>query len=242
MRDDRTLSVFQAASTSSLWVRFLCFLIMLPVAIFLVPERGLVVVCIGSIVAMCLSGVDLRALWQRTKAFCVVSVVATLSLAMLFHRGNSMDRLSFGTVVSTRFILYILLGMSFSIVTRPFEMLCALSKSGLPHRYAIGSMVAFRMVPMVAQRMRDVFEAQRARGLHFRPSDGGLQGVATKILALLTPLLHAVLQSTLGFSETLATRGYHPERSITNPPTSLRVSDFCLLALSSLSLAFSLFI
>jgi energy-coupling factor transporter transmembrane protein EcfT len=98
-------------------------------------------------------------------------------------------------------------------------------------------MVAFRMMPLIANKITTVVEVQRARGARFSFSPLGFPGLASELMSLMVPIVYSTLETSVSLSDTLLARGYDPDApAITVPPTRVQKWDvvFALLSVALL--------
>ena len=88
-------------------------------------------------------------------------------------------------VLSVRLINLLVVSFIFFRVVSPEEMGGALQKIGVPYEFAFILTTAMRYVPLIGQKVRNIIDAQRSRGIDLRPR---LRNV-TNFMALLMPLL-----------------------------------------------------
>jgi energy-coupling factor transport system permease protein len=138
--------------------------------------------------------------------------------SIFFITGPLDNRIILGSILSLRFIILIGLGILFAIVTSPIEIPTALMQAKIPHRYGIVMMVAYRMMPIMQQKMEMIKIAQQARGANTNLSLKHISLFYKSILALIVPLIYAILELSVNMSTTLLIRGYNPNGRITIPP------------------------
>lgn len=212
--------------------KFLCFLLLIPLTGFIVSWKLLPAVFLFLIILMVLSKISFRTFWKSTKLYIIVILVGLIVLSLAFFPGSLAEGLIKGLLLSIRFIVLISLGVLFAMVTNPIEIPLGLMRIKIPHRYGITVMVAFRMLPMITQNMKNIVDAQRARGAELELSIKGLFKFIPQISSFIIPTLHSTLETSLKFSDTLLSRGYNPNGRITLPPSRFKKSDYCVFILS----------
>lgn len=163
--------------------------------------------------------------------------VGVILLSMFFSYGALQQRLLLGLVLALRFVLLISFGVLFAAVTNPIEIPVGFIKARIPHRFGVTLMVGFRMMPLISRKISSVIDAQKARGAEIKPSLRKLPQLFQRLGALMIPILHSVLESSVKLSDTLISRGYNPHGKITVPPTKLSFADFAVFFISVLVLA-----
>jgi len=92
----------------------------------------------------------------------------------------------------------------FFALTDPEDLGNALVKMGLPYPVAFVITAGMQFVPVITRRARQVFDAQRARGIELRPGWKALRHYP----AFLTPLLIQAFQMADGLAEAMESRGF----------------------------------
>jgi energy-coupling factor transport system permease protein len=88
--------------------------------------------------------------------------------------------------------------------TDPEDLGNALVRTGLPYPVVFVITAGLQFVPVIARKARQVFDAQRARGIELRPGWRTLR----RYPAFLTPLLIQVFQMADGLAEAMECRGF----------------------------------
>lgn len=224
------------------WTKFLCLLLLLPLSGFLASSRLLLIIGVISIALFILSKIGFRTFWDLTKLYIIPIVIGIVALELLFHEeGTLLQQLFNSLILSIRFAIFVYLGVLFATTTSPMEIPFGLMKVKIPHRFGIAVMIAFRMLPLISRKFQNVIDAQRARGARIEFSIQRLPSFLTQVIALITPVLHSTLETSVKFSETLISRGYNPNGRITIPPNKLKVMDGGLFLLSLMLLVLSIF-
>ncbi|MDD4989878.1 MAG: energy-coupling factor transporter transmembrane component T [Candidatus Pacebacteria bacterium] len=218
------------------WTKFFCFLLLLPLAGFLAPPFLLMVIIAIFIVLLILSKINFNKFWGLTKIYFIPITIGVIILSLFFSLGSLGQRLSEGLILALRFIALISFGMLFSMVTNPIEIPAGLLKAKIPHKYGITIMVAFRMLPLISQKIKNIVDAQKARGADFKISFQ----LPSHAIALMVPVLHSTLETSVKLSDTLISRGYNPDGKITIPPQEIKITDGVILFLSIAVLLISL--
>lgn len=215
-----------------LWTKFLCLLLVIPAATFIAPPWALIPISLFVLLLIILSKVNLQVFWKQVRLYYALLTATIMILSLAFSYGDLPSRAITGLVMSARFAVLIGLGVLFSIITDPLEIPIGLLRARVPHRYGVMMMVAFRMMPLIANKVTSVVEVQKARGAKFSFSLSGLPRLASQLMSLMIPIVYSTLEVSVGLSDTLLARGYNPNASITIPPTHLRKSDVGLTLLS----------
>jgi energy-coupling factor transport system permease protein len=214
------------------WTKLLCLLVVIPVATFLAPLWVLLPISLCFVLLVLLSKIELRLFWSSVRLYWVWLTVAVMVLSMVFSAGALLNRAIVGSVLSAKFAILIGLGVLFSMITDPMEIPIGLLRARIPHRYGVVVMVAFRMIPLITDRLNNVVVMQKARGARFRLSVLGLPRFARELASLAIPAVYLTLEISVGLSDTLLARGYDPSaHAITIPPARLTLFDVTLALL-----------
>lgn len=88
--------------------------------------------------------------------------------------------------------------------TSPYDLSNALVKSGLPYEVAFVFRTSLQFVPIISRKARNIFDAQRSRGIPLEPGWAALRHYP----ALTTPLLIQAFQLADELAEALEARGF----------------------------------
>lgn len=125
-----------------------------------------------------------------------------------------------GIVDLARLVVLIGFGLLFSLTTSASEIPGALLRLGIPHRFGIAMMIAFRLVSVLSGRVLGIVVAQKVRGASWEANARAVRYLPGLMLALVVPSVHAALEDAIGLHDALVLRGYVPNRPITMAPRS----------------------
>jgi len=222
------------------WTKFLCLLLLIPLAAFLSKPVLLLLLVAISAALVSLSKVPLKTFLDVSKSYIVPVSLAAMVLALSFSEDGVWDRLMQGVHLSLKFSILVGLGVLFPMVTSPLEMPQGFLRARLPHKYGVTLMVAFRMLPLIVQKASNVFDAQRARGAKVEWSLRAVPRFLPHMMALIIPMIYSTLEVAVNLSDTLVSRGYDPSGKITVPPTKIKSGDISLLLVSVASVSLAL--
>ncbi len=225
----------------SFWVKFLCLLLLLPLAAFVSSARMVLLLLAVFAVLLVLSKIGFGRFWKVAGLYIISISIGVMMLSLLFSGGVVSQRLVIGLVLAARFSALICFGVLFSMVTNPIEIPVGFVRARIPHRFGVTLMVGFRMMPLISKKISAVIDAQRARGAEIKLSLRKLPKLFQRLAALMIPILHSTLESSVKLSDTLISRGYNPDGKITIPPGKLNAADFVVFFTSAgvLVLAFA---
>jgi energy-coupling factor transporter transmembrane protein EcfT len=224
------------------WTKTCCLLLLLPLSAFLGSVWLLAFVTVVSLVIFLLSNIGIKTVWNATKSYLIAVTLGMMMLSIIFREGKPWLLAALnGLELGAKFIVLISLGILFSMTTSPIEIVFGLMRVGLPHFYGITVMVAFRMLPMISQKIQNVIDAQRARGAKIDLRFRSLPMLPSHVAALVVPVLHSTLETSVEFSEVLLSRGYDPNRPVTLPPQDLKAADVLLFTVSLVLVGLAVF-
>jgi energy-coupling factor transport system permease protein len=116
-----------------------------------------------------------------------------------------------GTTFALRVILIGLTGYVFVLTTSPRQLIVGLVKFGIPYRLAWGVLLALRYVPVIANELDQIRDAQQVRGVR---SGGGMAGRLEMYRRYTLPLLASVLRKAEDSALAMDGRGFgaYPQR------------------------------
>lgn len=110
--------------------------------------------------------------------------------------------------------------------TSPYDLSNALVKSGLPYEVAFVFRTSLQFVPIISRKARNIFDAQRSRGIPLEPGLAALRHYP----ALMTPLLIQAFQLADELAEAMEARGFgRPGRTFMQDHR-LQFMDWAVLA------------
>jgi len=214
------------------WTKLICLLLLTPISAFLAPPKVLLVIVFFFTVLLLASKISLKKIWDVTKFYNIPIATGVILLALIFSQGVLLNRLIEGLILSIRFVILICFGVLFAMVTNPIEIPIGMLKAKIPHKYGITVMVAFRMLPLISQKIKNIIDAQRARGARLELSIRNLPKLIPQFISLMVPISHSTLETSVELSDTLISRGYNPDGRITIPPSKFKKSDYVLFFFS----------
>lgn len=226
----------------NLWIKFLGLLLFLPLASFLAKPQLLPLLIVVLIALLLISKIGFNRFWGISKFYLIGITAGVVLLSMFFSPGDLSNRFFLGFLLSLRFALLISFGILFAAVTNPIEIPTGFLQARIPHKYGATLMVGYRMMPLLTRKIQSVLDAQRARGAQIEFSFGGLAKLPMVAAALLVPILHSTLETSVRLSDTLISRGYDPDGKITTPPFKLTFLDIVIFLIGALILGVSLLI
>jgi energy-coupling factor transporter transmembrane protein EcfT len=212
----------------NIWSKFICFLLILPTAILFGNETTLFAATLMCLVLVVLSRIPIRIMWKQVRLYVLTYILLFIPAAILLGTGTYWFRLEEGLIFAVKMTDVTFLGLLFAMTTDPIELPLGLLLFKLPHKYGITLMVAYRMLPLIGDKLTCVIRAQKSRGADFNVSLRRLPQNFRALISLLVPLVSSSLEASEGLADTLIARGYSPKRRITIPPVTITIRDVLL--------------
>lgn len=218
--------------------KFFSLLFLLPCAVFITNSKILLAIIIIFFLSFIISfDVNIKKLWHVGRFYILLIFIGIFLLSLIFYNLPMAGRIVQSIMISSKFVLFTVLGFLFVLNTSPLEISTGLFQLGIPHSIGMTVVTSFRMLPLISQRIKNIIDAQKSRGLK-------LVLIPHKLLlfflSLAVPIFYSTLEISLQISETLLSRGYDPNRKITLPPFKLEFPDYYLLLCSSVLLLLAL--
>jgi len=206
----------------SLWPKLAVFLALIPLAAFI--GRGWTNGTLSAVllVLLAVGSREMRETRRQLAKYLIPLAIGLLLLHFLLGTGNATVRFQDWLLSVSRFSVLLGFGLLFSVTTEPLDFPRAAKKLGIQDRYGMGLLVAYRLVPLLGDRIRTVMLSQRARGAVWRFTPRGLRQLPLLVTSLMVPSLYATLETSLALSDTLYIRGYRPGRTIAAAPVARR--------------------
>ena len=151
----------------------------------------------------------------------------------------SLDGLWIGAFYVTKMMLFVILGALLTITTSPGEIVAGvrtLFKSPSIERFAFMAGLSIRLIPMILEEVKLIYNAQQSRGLDF--SELRLQDKFKKLLSIIIPAISNTVKRLMMMIEAMECRGYVVgEQRTSIYRLQFRMRDVCLLVYGILVLA-----
>jgi energy-coupling factor transport system permease protein len=197
------------------------------------------VVLVVLLVSLAFTGLSPRALLARTWPLLMVAVAAGI-LNALFTPGTAAGepirigaveiegRVATGLALGLRLLAIVLAGLLALVTTDPTDLADALVQQlSVSPRFAVGTLAALRLLPMLTDESQTIALARRARGM-----DAGwnpLEALGTFSRTLLALLVAAVRRATrLAMAMDARGFGSRPCRTVARPQR-MRTADWALI-------------
>ncbi len=118
----------------------------------------------------------------------------------------TIEGMLFGAGMGVRLDLMVFCGLIFLAATPVEEFSYGLTRLGLPFSISFAMSLSFRLVPLFADTVRTIMDAQRARGLD--PASGGLVSRMRSYVPLLVPVSASALRRTDNLAIALESKGF----------------------------------
>ena len=149
-------------------------------------------------------------------------------LILVFIMGFMFFDLPTALLLSIRLFTIMTVSFIFFFSIDPSEMGHALSKMGMPYEISFILTTSMRYVPMIGRKVRQISDAQQARGIDLRPRIKNI----SNFMALMMPLLvqSFILADELALA--MESRGFGCKRRSTRKSYHLTFKDYGVIAIS----------
>jgi energy-coupling factor transporter transmembrane protein EcfT len=198
-----------------LLTKVLVFLILVPTSAFL--GRWLVLAVAGLLLLLLLAllRINVRGL-ARHLGLYLVPLAAGLAVLTVVATAPGI-RLAQWALGTARFATLLAFGLVFTMSTSPFQIPQDLMELGVPHRFGVALMIAYRLVPMLRDRLSAIVASQRARGASYWRAVYRPLLLRDLLSAIAIPAVYSTLDISLALSDTLYVRGYRADRPVSRP-------------------------
>ncbi len=196
-------------------------------AVFVAREpKTLILECVALLVAITSTGL-MRA-WTKSLRLVLPMTALVFAIALI-----SFD-IRVALLLSIRLLNLLAVSFIFFQTVTPEEMGGGLIKMGVPYGFTFILSTAMRYVPLIGQKIRNIIDAQRSRGIDLRPR---IKNVPN-IMALLMPLLAQsfILSDQLAIA--MESRGFGRKGRSSRKQYRLTFWEYCLMLASLTFLLF----
>ncbi|MFD4929228.1 energy-coupling factor transporter transmembrane component T family protein [Peribacillus butanolivorans] len=179
-------------------LKLFVLIVLCMVALFIKDLNYMINVTMGVLLLfLCFSGHPIKRILLLSIPFCFI-FLSTSSAMILFGQGEtlwfkwgliSITEESFmrGLLVGFRALLFAVLGLTFSLTTRPVNLFYSLMQQvKLKPKYAYSFMAALRLIPIMLEEFQTIRNAMRVRGVERKK---GIRSLYFKMKAYSIPLL-----------------------------------------------------
>ncbi len=147
---------------------------------------------------------------------------------LVFIMGLIFFDLPTALLLSIRLFTLLTVSFIFFFSIDPQEMGNALRKMGMPYEISFILTTSMRYVPMIGRKMRQISDAQQARGIDLRPRIKNI----SNFMALMIPLLvqSFILADELALA--MESRGFGCKRRSTRKSNHLTLKEYGVIAIS----------
>lgn len=222
---------------------------------------GIVFGAVFLAVVIRLSGISQRTMWKGVKAILFL-ILFSAFFHLLWSEGNSLIHIGFINItdegikravfMTVRLILLVMGSSVMTLTTTPNDLADGLEKGlrcfgkiGLPvHELSMMISIALRFIPILAEEMEKIKNAQMARGADFE--SGNLLERVKSTIPLLIPLLVSAFRRADDLSMAMEARCYHGGDGRTKlKPLQYEAADYvayvCVLAFAAIKISVAMF-
>jgi len=234
-------------------IKLLGLIVMLVLVFLPGSTEGLIVTALGTVTVLVLSGAGWRVWASELVRFKWMLVIAA-SLNLFFGQGGeplrvagwelpiTLDGVRSATIICLQLLQAIIFSMTLTFTTTPTELTRGFERLAYPLKYfkvpvaelGLVMLLAMRFVPLLQQELRNIVDAQKARGVDF--SQGPLLDRAGALRAILIPALTGTIKRADLLAVAMSARGFRPgePRSEYRPLEFRRIDLFAVTFLVSL--------
>ena len=184
-------------------VKLLTSLLILVSALIYIDPLVITLILAAEAVVMHIAGVD--RLWLKTVRgsipFAAVVFAITFFTELSISEGVWIGAFYKAFTYGYRIVLFLSSFSLFFLTTTPDEIALTLTKMRIPYQYTFAFVSAIRFTPVLAQEIRNIMDAQRARGLEL--DRGGFVKRLRRLIPILVPLLVNVLRRSYELAEAM---------------------------------------
>jgi energy-coupling factor transport system permease protein len=220
------------------WAKFLCILVIPSILVFIAQPVILLIFVVFALLIILIGKLNFQQILKNLRYSLILFLSISVFLSVAFTPGLLKARIIIGLLISLRFIIALTLGLIFSMITDPVQIPTSMIRIKIPHRFGVMLMVAYRMIPLIIEKITSIVEIQETRGVNFSFSFKRIPNLIKNILSLIIPIVFSTLETSVGLSDTLLARGYNPySPTITVPPSHFEKWDIIMI-FSSILLIF----
>jgi len=219
-------------------------LIVMLIMVFSRPSSaGAIAIAFGTAIValLCQAG---RKIWVSELGRFKWMLVLAAALNLVFDQGDgplrvvglelpvSFEAVKSSFIICLQLIEVITLSMALTFTTTPSELTKGFERLARPlgylkvpvNEFSLVMFLAMRFVPLLQQELRDVVDAQKARGVEF--GHGTLMDRARELLVILVPVLMGTIRRADLLAVAMSARGFRPgEPRSEYKPLAFRQSD-----------------
>lgn len=190
-------------------------------------SAGAMAIALGTAIVVCLCGAG-RKIWVSELGRFKWMLVLAAGLNLLFNQGGqplsvaglelpvTFEAVKSSFTICLQLIEVITLSMALTFTTTPAELTKGFERLARPLKYlkvpvnefSLVMLLAMRFVPLLQQELRDVVDAQKARGVEF--GQGTLIDRARELVAILAPVLMGTIRRADLLAVAMSARGFTP--------------------------------
>ncbi|MEM0440305.1 MAG: energy-coupling factor transporter transmembrane component T [Candidatus Caldarchaeum sp.] len=159
-------------------------------------------------------------LWLRTLrgALPLAAIVFVITFVSQYGRDPSLlAAAGYGFAYALRLVVFLSSFSLFFLTTTPDEIALTLQQLKVPYEYTFAFVSAIRFTPVMAEELKAVMDAQRARGLEL--DKGSFVKRIRNLIPILVPLLVNVIRRSYELAEAMEVKCF----GATKKRTSLRI-------------------
>lgn len=181
--------------------------------------------------AVVIFSAKVQSLWLRTLrgVLPLASLVFVITFFTQYSREPEVAvALGYSFAYSMRLIVFLSSFSLFFLTTTPDEIALTLQRLKLPYEYTFAFVSAIRFTPVMAEELKAVMDAQRARGLEL--DKGPITRRIKNLIPIFVPLLVNVIRRSYELAEAMEVKCFGASKKRTSLKTlKIRMKDFGFL-------------
>ena len=207
--------------------KILGFIVMLIMVFSYHSRAGAIAIALGTAFVAWFCGAG-RTIWFSELGRFKWMLILAAGLNLVFDQGGetlrvaglelpvTVEAIKSSFIICLQLIEVIALSMTLTFTTTPAQLTKGLERLAGPLRYlkvpvndfSLVMLLAMRFVPLLQQELRDVIDAQKARGMEF--GHGTLIDRARELVAILAPVLMGTIRRADLLAVAMSARGFRP--------------------------------
>lgn len=153
------------------------------------------------------------------------------------------ETLFYALTLSLKYISILPITLLFLFTTHPSTFASSLNRIGVSYKIAYAVNIALRYIPDVNEEVKNIINAQEARGVIFKRSDGSIFAIMKNYATVLVPLLISSLQRVEVVSNAMDLRGFGKYKTRTwYNRRKFEIYDLIFLLLAIMLVVFGVFL
>lgn len=180
---------------------------------------------------------------MRGAIFLAVFILVSTLLSQYLYYGQNLtiSDYEYAISMSIRFIVLVESFSIFFLTTSPDHLGLALEQTGVPYQFCFAFTTAVRFVPVLADEVQIIIDAQKSRGMELEK--GNLLKRIRNYIPILIPLIVNAVRRSLDLAEAMESRAWGSVKKRSNYYIlKLKRGDYILIVISLIALLTALYL